>query len=119
MKSSLFPPFLIAALALNGGAACAEKADRDKPMNVESDSLRYDDLKQTSVFSGRVVLTKGSILIRGAKINVRQDADGHQYAVVSAKPQALDAVAPAAKDNKPPTPAAVLRSTTTLGEEKK
>src|SRR5450759_1643503 len=89
MKSSLFPPFLIAALALNGGAACAEKADRDKPMNVESDSLRYDDLKQTSVFTGRVVLTKGTILIRGARIDVRQDADGYQYGVVTAEPGKL------------------------------
>ena len=36
----------------------AEKADRNKPMNIEADALRYDDLKQTSVFTGRVVLTK-------------------------------------------------------------
>src|ERR1035437_7474521 len=86
MKPFLFPLLLSAVLALNGGTACAEKADRDKPMNVESDSLRYDDLKQTSVFSGRVVLTKGSILIRGAKINVRQDADGYQYGVGDAGP---------------------------------
>ena len=27
----------------------AEKADRTKPMNVEADALRYDDLRQTSV----------------------------------------------------------------------
>ena len=40
-------------------------------MNVEADALRYDDLKQTSVFTGRVVLTKGTILIRGARIDVR------------------------------------------------
>ena len=33
-----------------------------------------------------MVLTKGSILIRGGKIEVRQDADGYQYGVVSAEP---------------------------------
>src|ERR1035437_7884972 len=89
MKLSLFPLLLSAVLALNGGAAYAEKADRDKPMNVESDSLRYDDLKQTSVFTGRVVLTKGTILIRGAKIDVRQDAEGFQFGVVIAEPGKL------------------------------
>lgn len=89
MKSSLFPPFLIAALALCGGVACAEKADRNKPMNVEADALRYDDLKQTSVFTGRVVLTKGTILIRGARIEVRQDGEGYQFGVVSAEPGKL------------------------------
>ena len=30
-----------------------------------ADALRYDDLKQTSVFTGKVVVTKGTILIRG------------------------------------------------------
>lgn len=89
MTSPLFPWLLIAALALSGGVACAEKADRNKPMNVESDALRYDDLKQTSVFTGRVVLTKGTILIRGAKIDVRQDADGYQYGLVTAEPGKL------------------------------
>ena len=89
MKLSLSPLLLIAALALCGGLASAEKADRNKPMNVEADALRYDDLKQTSVFTGRVVLTKGSILIRGAKIDVRQDGEGNQFGVVTAEPGKL------------------------------
>ena len=67
----------------------AEKADRNKPMNIEADSLRYDDLKQVSVFSGRVVLTKGTIQIRGAQIEVRQDPDGFQFGVVTGTPQSL------------------------------
>lgn len=69
-----------AALALS---AWAEKADRNKPMNVEADLLRYDDVKQTTVFTGRVVLTKGSITIRGAKLEVRQDPEGYQYGTVT------------------------------------
>lgn len=73
------------ACALFGGVAHAEKADRNKPMNVESDSLRYDDLKQTSIFTGRVVVTKGTILIRGARVDVRQDAEGYQFGVVTAE----------------------------------
>jgi lipopolysaccharide export system protein LptA len=89
MKSSQFSVLLVAALALCGGLAQAEKADRLKPMNVEADALRYDDLKQTSVFTGHVVLTKGTILIRGAKIDVRQDAEGYQFGVVTAEPGQL------------------------------
>ncbi|MEO7390844.1 MAG: lipopolysaccharide transport periplasmic protein LptA [Ramlibacter sp.] len=73
------------AFAFAGGPVHAEKADRDKPMNVEADALRYDDLKQASVFTGRVVLTKGTITIRGARVEVRQDADGYQYGVVTAE----------------------------------
>jgi lipopolysaccharide export system protein LptA len=87
MKHS-FAFALLAALALTvaGGAARAERADRTKPMNVEADALRYDDLRQTSVFTGKVVLTKGTIIIRGARVEVRQDAEGYQYGVVTAEP---------------------------------
>lgn len=66
--------------------AAAEKADRDKPMNIEADALRYDDAKKISVFTGRVVLNKGSIQIRGERVEVRQDAQGFQYGVVTAEP---------------------------------
>ena len=77
--------FLCLALAFAGssGLAWAEKADRNKPMNIEADALRYDDLKQISIFSGAVTLTKGSIQIRGAQLEVRQDPEGHQFGLVT------------------------------------
>lgn len=89
MKIRLASLGLALALAVAAGPAVAERADRNKPMNVEADALRYDDLKQTSVFTGNVVVTKGTILIRGARIDVRQDPDGYQYGVVTAAPGKL------------------------------
>jgi len=86
MNYRLLPILLLTALASTVGVAHAEKADRAKPMNIEADALRHDELKQTSVFSGRVVMTKGSIVLRGARLDVRQDADGYQYGVVTAEP---------------------------------
>jgi lipopolysaccharide export system protein LptA len=79
----------VLVLSAMSGAANAEKADRTKPMNIEADSLRYDDLKQTSVFIGNVVVTKGTIILRGARIDVRQDPDGFQFGVVTAAPGKL------------------------------
>ncbi len=89
MKNPFVSCLLAALLALFAAGAHAEKADRNKPMNVEADALRYDDVKQLSVFTGRVVLTKGTIQIRGAKIEVRQDPQGNQYGVVTAEPGQL------------------------------
>ncbi len=86
MKKILFSLSVLLALCGVAEGIRAEKADRNKPMNVESDALRYDDLKQVSVFSGNVVLTKGSILIRGAQIEVRQDPEGYQYGLVTGAP---------------------------------
>jgi len=80
-----FSPLLLALALLMALPALAEKADRDKPMNAESDSLRYDDLKQSSIFVGNVIITKGTILIRGARVEVTQDAQGYQQAVVIAE----------------------------------
>ena len=77
---------LLLALALASVPAGAERADRNKPMNVEADSLKYDDLRQTSVFTGKVVMTKGSIVIRGARVTVKQDPEGFQFGTVTAEP---------------------------------
>ncbi len=93
MKPWLMHPFFrlccALACALAADCALAEKADRNKPMNVEADALKYDDLKQTSVFTGKVVLTKGTILIRGGKLDVRQDPEGYQFGLVTAEPGKL------------------------------
>jgi lipopolysaccharide export system protein LptA len=85
MKNTKASLSLALALALAAGTAAAEKADRNKPMNVEADALRYDDLQQTSIFTGRVVVTKGSIVIRGARMTVRQDPEGYQFGTVTAE----------------------------------
>lgn len=90
MKIPFLSLILAAALAAGGVLpAAAEKADRDKPMNIEADALRYDDLNQSSVFTGNVVITKGTTVIRGGQISVSQDAGGYQKAVATAVPGKL------------------------------
>ena len=77
-------------LALLGSLpAWAEKADRLQPMNVEADSLRVDDANQISTFTGNVVVSKGTIRIRGQQVEVRQDEQGNQFGVVLAAPGQL------------------------------
>lgn len=78
--------FAIVALGCFIPFAQAEKSDRAQPMNIESDALRHDDLAQLTVFTGNVVLTKGSIILRGARLEVRQDPEGYQFGVVTALP---------------------------------
>ena len=85
MKFPHYSWLVLVLLAVSAGGVQAEKADRSKPMNVEADALRYDDVRQLSVFNGRVLLTKGTIQIRGERIEVRQDPQGNQYGVVTAE----------------------------------
>jgi lipopolysaccharide export system protein LptA len=60
----------------------AEKADRFKPLNVEADQPGKIDLQnQFVVFNGNVVVTKGSMVIRAERIEVRETPDGYHTAV--------------------------------------
>lgn len=67
---------LTACFVIAPGNAFAEKADRDKPVNLEADRVSVDDAKQISTFEGRVVLTQGTLIIRGDRMEVRQDNQG-------------------------------------------
>ena len=84
MKFRRFSLLTACVLALASPWVAAENADKSKPMNIEADSLRYDDARQLSVFTGRVLITKGSIVIRGQQVEVRQDAQGNQFGTVTA-----------------------------------
>jgi len=65
-------------------AAHAEAADRDKPILVEAQKGSYNDLKQVGVFSGNVIVTKGTIRVTGERVELRKDPEGYEHAVVTA-----------------------------------
>jgi lipopolysaccharide export system protein LptA len=77
---------LAAWLAAPSPPARAERADRYKPTAVEADRMQYDDLKQVNVFTGGVVLTKGTITIRGDRLVLQQDPEGYQYGTSTGRP---------------------------------
>jgi lipopolysaccharide export system protein LptA len=65
-----------AAAALFAQPALAEKADRTKPIHLEADRVTVEDAKQLATFTGNVVLTQGTMIIRGDRMEVRQDKEG-------------------------------------------
>jgi lipopolysaccharide export system protein LptA len=81
VSSPLATAVLAALVTCAAGSAQAEKADRLKPLNVEADQPSNLDLqKKVVVFNGNVVITKGTLVIRAAKIEVRETPDGYQAA---------------------------------------
>lgn len=70
-----------AVLALAAAvAAWAEKADRTRPMTLESAKGCIVDLaRQTRQCSGSVVITQGTLVIRADRVELRE-VDGHQIA---------------------------------------
>ena len=74
------------ALLLLAAPAFAEKADRDKPTQVEANKMSADDVRRLNVFEGDVVVTKGTIRLTADRLVVRQDAEGFQLATATGKP---------------------------------
>lgn len=70
---------LAGAALLASALAVAEKADRTKPMEVLADRSGSADLQnQVSRFSGNVVITQGTMVIKADRVEIRQSADGYQ-----------------------------------------
>ena len=64
----------------------AEAADRDKPIDLEADSVKVDDAKQTSTYTGNVILTQGTLVIHADKLIVREDKEGFQHSTSLGNP---------------------------------
>jgi len=64
----------------------AEKADKDKPTQIEANRMSADDTRRMNIFEGNVVLTKGTIAVRAERIVVRQDAEGFQFTTATGAP---------------------------------
>ncbi len=78
--------FVVLAAWLGADPAHAERADREKPVNLEADRVDLDDAKKEAVFVGSVTLTQGTLTIKADKIIVKQDAEGFQYAIAYGNP---------------------------------
>ena len=66
--------------------AAAERSDRNKPVNLESDTVDINDLTKVSVYQGNVRLTQGTLLITGDKLVVTQDDDGLSKGTATGNP---------------------------------
>ena len=84
--ATLSMAFAAAAIFSLPGSAVAEKADRDKPTNVEANHMFYDEAKMLNTFIGNVVLTRGTLIMHAEKLIVKQDGAGNQFATMYAAP---------------------------------
>lgn len=86
LDASVAAALAAAILHLSAFSARAEKADRDKPTQLEAARMSSDDARRVSIFEGNVVLSKGTLSVRADRIVVRVDADGFQHATATGNP---------------------------------
>ncbi len=66
--------------------ATAEKADKEKPVQIEANRMSADEARRLTLFEGNVVFTKGTLSVRADRVVVRQDAEGFQHASATGNP---------------------------------
>ena len=86
MKDQKNKILVLIALLVSYPFSYAEKADRDKPIEIEADTMTVDDAKSTSIYTGDVILTQGTLLIRADELIVRQDKQGFQHSTSLGNP---------------------------------
>ncbi|WP_374581156.1 lipopolysaccharide transport periplasmic protein LptA [Pseudoduganella sp.] len=76
MKRLLLSAALLLGLA---APALAEKADSYKPMNISYGALDIDDVKQVTILSGGVTLTRGTLAMTAQRAFVKQTPEGYKH----------------------------------------
>src|SRR5688500_5070200 len=75
------------AMGLCAPWAAAEKADRTKPLTMESDRpCTVDLVRQVSVCTGNVVIAQGTLVIRADRVELRETPDGYRTATAIGSP---------------------------------
>ena len=64
--------------SLTSAAALAERADRDKPLQLEANRISIDDAKKIQILEGDVVLIKGTMVLKSDRVVIVEDQYGFQ-----------------------------------------
>ena len=65
-------------LALLAQPVFAERADREKPMQIEANRISIDDAKKIQILEGDVVVVKGTMVLRADRVVITEDQYGFQ-----------------------------------------
>lgn len=85
-RSALTRALLPAVLVVVALPAAAVKADRDQPLSFAADAARVDEAQKLNILSGNVEISKGTMVVKADRVEIRQNADGTQSAAAFGGP---------------------------------
>jgi lipopolysaccharide export system protein LptA len=65
-------------MSLISSAVMAERADRDKPLQLEANRVSIDDAKKIQILEGDVLLIKGTMVLKADRVVITEDQYGFQ-----------------------------------------
>ena len=69
----------VSYLALCTSIVHAEKADQDKPIILEAESVSVNDVQQIYDLKGQILLIKGSMVVTGDDGHIQVDPEGYEF----------------------------------------
>jgi len=76
----------VAILSLASLSAWAERADSLKQAVINFDTLDVDEVNQTRILTGNVVLTRGTLTLKSDKAVLKESPEGYMSVVLTANP---------------------------------
>ena len=77
-------PFLLGlSAALGSVSAWALPTDRDQPIRIQADDAQLDDKQGIATYKGDVIITQGSMMIKGSTVTITRGANGDIDVVTS------------------------------------
>ena len=77
-------PFLLSlSAALGSASALALPNDRDQPIRIQADDAHLDDKQGVATYRGDVIITQGSMMIKGNTVTMTRAANGDIDVVTS------------------------------------
>ena len=86
LSSKLIKVYLSIFLIATPCLALALKGDEKQPLQIDADQATLDQKQMVSVFSGNVVITKGSLVVHATKGVASQDAGGDRVLILDGSP---------------------------------
>jgi lipopolysaccharide export system protein LptA len=81
--------FAVTLLSLAAFNAMAEKADSLKQAVVKFDSADVDEVTQTRILTGNVILTRGTLIMHSEKAVLKESDDGYMNVTLTTTPGKL------------------------------
>lgn len=79
LTSNLFLAFTVVL----SGSALALPTDRDEPIYVEADSANIDEAKGVTRYTGNVIITQGSMVLKGETVDLLRGNDDTINQIIS------------------------------------
>ena len=76
----------VAILSLASLSAWAERADSLKQAVINFDTLDVDEVNQTRILTGNVVLTRGTLTLKSDKAVLKESPEGYMSVTLTANP---------------------------------